>query len=191
MSNDYLPALEREPSSPARAAVIWMHGLGADGYDFADIPPMLRLPDDLPVRFIFPHAPRRPVTLNMGMVMPAWYDIKSLDSRGQDEKGIRESAAHIHRLIEREKERGIASEKIVLGGFSQGGVIALFEGLRHPEKLAGVMVLSSYFALADIVVKEASEANRQIPIFQAHGTHDPMLPVDLGRVSRQRLEQEG
>ena len=168
MSEDYLPCLEQNPHEPAVASVIWMHGLGADGHDFAPIPPHLGLPADMPVRFVFPHAPKIPVTLNMGFVMPAWYDIASLEEHGQDEAGIRRSCERIRRLIEREVERGVPPSKIVLAGFSQGGAMALFTALRYPERLAGIMALSAYLLLADNLAQEASEANRDVPIFQAH-----------------------
>lgn len=191
MSEDYLPCLEQDPQEPAVASVIWMHGLGADGHDFAPIPPVLGLPAELPVRFIFPHAPKIPVTLNMGFVMPAWYDITSLDERGQDEPGIKKSAESIRRLIEREKERGVVSSKIVLAGFSQGGAMALYTALRYPERLCGVMALSAYLLLADKLAEEASDANRDVPIFQAHGLHDPMVTLDYGHTSRDRLRQQG
>ena len=191
MSDAYLPCLEQDPREPAVAAVIWMHGLGADGHDFAPIPPYLGLPPDMPVRFVFPHAPKIAVTLNMGFVMPAWYDIVSLDSRGHDEPGIRASAERIRRLIERETERGIPASRIVLAGFSQGGAMALFTALRYPERLAGIMALSSYLLLPDRLAAEASAANRDVPIFQAHGLHDPLVLVDYGRRTRDFLQQAG
>ncbi|MEM8962965.1 MAG: alpha/beta fold hydrolase [Acidobacteriota bacterium] len=188
--SDLLPTVERGPEN-ADAAVIWLHGLGADGHDFADIPPLLGLPADLRVRFIFPHAPRMPVTLNHGMVMPAWYDIRSLDERGQDAEGIAASAVRIEALIEREVERGVAHRRIVLGGFSQGGAVALHTSLRHANRLAGVMVLSAYLLLADRLESEASPANRDLPVFQAHGTFDPMVPYAYGTQSRDRLVASG
>lgn len=186
-----LPAVERNPDRPPRAAVIWMHGLGADGYDFASVPPQLGLPPELGIRYVFPHAPRRPVTVNMGMVMPAWYDITSLTARGQDEAGVRASAAAIERLIAREVENGIAPQRIVLAGFSQGAGMALFTGLRHAQRLAGIMVLSGYLLLPETLAAEAGEANRQTPIFQAHGQHDPMVPAALGHTCRDQLRQAG
>jgi phospholipase/carboxylesterase len=190
MTNELLPCVEIDPPSKPVASVVWMHGLGADGHDFAPVPPQLGL-GDLPVRFVFPHAPRRPVTLNMGFVMPAWYDIKSLDGRGQDVEGIETSAASIRRLVEREREAGIPAEKIVLAGFSQGGAMALHTGLRYPERLAGIMVLSAYLLLPDRLATEATEANRKTPIFQAHGLHDPMVQLDYGQRSRALLEENG
>src|SRR6185295_855930 len=138
MSAELLRAVEIEPKGAARAAVIWLHGLGADGHDFEPIVPYLGIPDSLGVRFVFPHAPRRGVSINMGMIMPAWYDIRELGLRhDEDEKGIRQSSAQVVDLIARENERGIPSDRIVLAGFSQGGAIALHQGLRHPDKLAG------------------------------------------------------
>ncbi len=186
-----LPAVELEPATTAGATVIWLHGLGADGHDFEPIVPELGLPEGHGVRFVFPHAPKIPVTLNGGFVMPAWYDIQSLDVRGQDEAGIRRSSAAIEELIARELERGIASERIVLAGFSQGGAIALFTGLRHPRRLAGIMALSTYLVAPDALESELAEANRTTPIFQAHGTLDPMVPHRLGTASRDWLVDRG
>ena len=191
MSDEYLPCIEQNPEGPAAAAIIWLHGLGATGHDFASIPPELGLPPELPVRYVFPHAPKIPVTVNMGFVMPAWYDITSLDSRGQDAAGIEHSAAQIRRLVERERKAGIPADKIVLAGFSQGGAVALHTGLRYPEKLAGIMVLSAYLLLPERLADEASEVNRGTPIFQAHGLHDPMVTLDMGQKSRKLLEDHG
>jgi len=186
-----LPSVELEPAQPATASVIWLHGLGADGNDFAPIVPELGLPPDHTVRFVFPHAPSIPVTLNGGFVMPAWYDIKSLDVRGQDEVGIRRSDAQVRKLIAREVERGVATEKIVVAGFSQGGAIALFTGLRYSRPLAGIMALSTYLVAPDALETELAEANRQVPIFQAHGTLDPMVPHHKGLETRQWLTDKG
>jgi phospholipase/carboxylesterase len=187
-----LDCVELEPESPATASVIWLHGLGADGNDFVPIAPELKLPADLAVRFVFPHAPIRPVTLNGGMKMRAWYDILGLD-RGarEDAQGIRESQAQIEALIRKENARGIPSGRIVLAGFSQGGAITLQTGLRYPEKLAGLMVLSSYLPQRDSLAAEASHANRAIPIFMAHGEFDYMLPMQLGSFSRDLLQRSG
>ena len=183
MAEDLLEALEVETAPSPRAAVIWMHGLGADGYDFVDIPPMLRLPEGLAVRFVFPHAPKQPVTINGGMVMRAWYDIRpDAGVRREDEPGLRQSQRHVEALIAREKARGVPPARLVLAGFSQGGAMALQTGLRHLERLAGIMALSCYLPLADLVAAEASAANRDVPIFLAHGTHDPLIP--LGRAQR-------
>ncbi|MFO7602522.1 MAG: alpha/beta hydrolase-fold protein [Gammaproteobacteria bacterium] len=185
-----LPYLEVDPPA-ARASVIWLHGLGADGHDFEAIVPELGLPPSAGVRFIFPHAPERPVTINSGYVMRAWYDIVSLDfAAAQDTAGIRESAQQIEALIAAEYQRGVAYENIVLAGFSQGGVIALQVALRYPQRLAGVMALSTYLAMPDRLALEASEANRTIPIFMAHGVDDTVVPYAQGEAARRLLEQQ-
>lgn len=177
-----------EPAGPATACVIWMHGLGADGHDFVPIVRELGLKPDAAVRFIFPHAPVQPVTLNGGMPMRAWYDIVSLDRGGKvDEKGIRASEARIRELIAGERKSGIEASKIVLAGFSQGGAIALQTALRYPDRLAGLMALSTYLPLADALAQEGSVANRNIPILMCHGQFDAMLPLQLGEFSRDRL----
>ena len=185
---ELLDAIEIETGPAPRAAVLWMHGLGADGHDFEPIVPELGLPDALPVRFVFPHAPMRPVTINAGMVMRAWYDVAGQGgTRREDEEGVRASQRAIEALIEREKKRGLTAGQIVLAGFSQGGAMALQTGLRHPERLAGLLVLSSFLPLPDTLAAEASPANRDVPIFMAHGTHDPLIPVSRARDSRNRL----
>lgn len=177
-----------QPDAPAQASVIWMHGLGADGHDFVPIVGELKLPAAVPVRFIFPHAPVRPVTLNGGMSMRAWYDIKSLDRKGmQDEKGIRESAARIEALIAEEQAAGIQAKRIVLAGFSQGGAIALQTALRCKLRLGGLMALSTYLPQADALATEASAANRDLPILMCHGQYDAVLPLQLGEWSRDHL----
>jgi len=181
-----------EPSTQARAAVIWLHGLGADGNDFVPIVPEMKLPDELAVRFVFPHAEVRPVTLNAGMSMRAWYDIFSLERGGPvDEAGIRASAERVEQLIAEQKEKGIASDKIIVAGFSQGGAIALHAGLRHKERLAGVLGLSTYLPLEQTVPAEASDANRDVPVMLCHGSQDPMLPIQLGQHSCEALRQLG
>lgn len=191
MSN-LLPCVEIEPKRPAKAAVLWLHGLGADGHDFEPVVPHLGLPDGTAVRFVFPTAPAIPVTLNAGLVMPAWYDIEQMDLRKRhDEAGIRESARRVGRLLDREVERGIAPERIVLAGFSQGGAIALHVGLREERRLAGLLLLSTYLVLPDTLLSERSEANRSIPIFQAHGAHDPLVPLARGEDAKERLEAAG
>jgi phospholipase/carboxylesterase len=188
----FLRCVEVDPPGPARTAVIWLHGLGADGHDFEPIVPYLEIDPGLGVRFVFPHAPKRAVTINMGMIMPAWYDVRALDlRRDQDVEGILDSAAHVRALIARENERGIPTDKIVLAGFSQGGAIALYTGLRYPEKLAGILALSCYLILADGLESEASEANRDTPIFQGHGEWDPMVQQERGEASRDRLRELG
>lgn len=174
------------------AAVIWLHGLGADGHDFEAIVPQLRLPADQPTRFIFPHAPMRPVTINNGMVMRAWYDITGFGvTQRQDEVGIRQSAEIVETLIQHEIDRGLSTENIILAGFSQGGAIALHAGLRHPKPLAGILALSTYLPLSDRLTAEAHEMNRNVPILMAHGSRDPVVPMDLACRSRDQLEQHG
>jgi phospholipase/carboxylesterase len=188
MADALLESLEVETAPSPRAAVIWMHGLGADGYDFVDVPPVLRLPESLAVRFVFPHAPMQPVTINGGMVMRAWYDIRpDAGARREDEPGLRQSQRQVEALIAREKTRGVPAARIVLAGFSQGGAMALQTGLRHPERLAGIMALSCYLPLADLVAAEASAANRDVPIFLAHGTHDPLIPLTRARRALESL----
>ncbi|MBP8297574.1 MAG: dienelactone hydrolase family protein [Burkholderiales bacterium] len=192
MPDDLLATIELETRPDPDAAVIWMHGLGADGNDFVPIVGELELPEDLGIRFIFPHAPMRPVTINGGMVMRAWYDIvgSDLTNRG-DETGIRDSQRRIEQLIAREKARGIAASRLVLAGFSQGGVIALQAGLRHPERIAGIMALSTYLALPQALAAEAHPANSDVPIFMAHGTADPMIRLDWADASRRALQAQG
>ena len=183
-----LDAIEVETGAEPRAAVIWMHGLGADGHDFEPIVPELDLDGAPPIRFIFPHAPMRPVTINGGMVMRAWYDVMNQSGvRREDVTGVRASQRDIEALIEREKARGIAAAAIVLAGFSQGGAMTLQTGLRYPERLAGLAALSCFLPLADAVGAEASAGNRDVPIFMAHGRSDPMIPLSRGRESRDRL----
>lgn len=176
----------------ARYSVIWLHGLGADGHDFEPIVAELNFKNKDKTRFIFPHAPSMPVTVNNGMVMPAWYDIVApqIDA-GQDEKGMRHSAMQISQLIEAEIERGIASKNIVLAGFSQGGAIALHTGLRFNQPLAGIMALSTYLPLDTFVSNEASAENKDISIFWAHGLQDPVVPVPLAEISKEFLTQLG
>ena len=191
MDNTLLERIEIETGPAPSAAVIWMHGLGADGHDFEPIVPELGLPATLQVRFIFPHAPVRPVTLNMGMAMRAWYDILELGGGREDGEGLRDSQAAIQALIATEKARGIPAGRIVLAGFSQGGAIAFQAGLRHPERLAGIMALSTYLPLAGTVEAERQAANRDLPIFMAHGSVDPMIPLARAQQSRKMLEALG
>ena len=189
---DLLEAIEIETAPAPRASVIWLHGLGADGHDFVPVVPEFGLPDTLPVRFVFPHASMQPVTINGGAVMRAWYDVR--DDRGErreDAGGVRASQKRIEALIEREKVRGLAAARIVLAGFSQGGAMALHTGLRYPERLAGIMALSCFVPVADTLAAEASPANRDVPIFMAHGVHDAMIPLGRGRRSRDRLLELG
>jgi phospholipase/carboxylesterase len=190
-SHDLLPCVELGPEQ-ARASVIWLHGLGASGHDFEPIVPELGLPDSAAIRFVFPHAPPQPVTINGGMVMPAWYDIVSADfTRHEDAAGIRRSQQRLEHLIAREQERGVPAGHIVLAGFSQGGAIALHTGLRYPQRLAGILALSTYLPLADTLGAEASPANHELPIFMAHGLYDPLVPIELARASCERLRQAG
>ncbi len=191
MDSSLLPSVVIEPEGSTRSAVIWLHGLGADGHDFEPIVPHLGL-GDAGVRFVFPHAPSIPVTLNAGMVMPAWYDIAGPDlDRRHDEEGIRRSAARVEALIGDQIDRGVPSGRIVLAGFSQGGAVALFQGLRESRPLAGIVALSTYLVLADTLEDERSEANADTPIFQAHGSHDPMVGHDRGTAARDRLRAWG
>ena len=185
-------AVVLSPASTATASVIWLHGLGADGNDFVPIVPELKLPPALAVRFVFPHAPMRPVTINNGMRMRAWYDILQLSAGGpQDEAGVRDSAAILERFIQRERQAGIAAGRIVIAGFSQGGAIALHTALRHAERLAGVMALSTYLPLRTSLAAEASPINRDLPILMCHGTFDPVLPLQLGSSTRDLLIAQG
>jgi len=192
MSEDLLEALEVETAASPGAAVIWMHGLGADGYDFVDVVPALRLPAGLAVRFVFPHAPMRPVTINQGMVMRAWYDVRhDAGVRREDATGLRASQRQIEALIAREKARGVPARRLVLAGFSQGGAMALQTGLRHAERLAGIMALSCFLPQADTVGAEASPANRDVPVLLAHGTHDPVIPLARAREAQEALTRLG
>lgn len=173
-------------------AVIWLHGLGADGHDFEPIVPELKLPADRPTRFVFPHAPMRPVTINNGYVMRAWFDIRGITpDTPQDEPGIRDAERLIKALIEREKERGVAAKNIFLAGFSQGGAMALHTGLRYEESLGGILCLSGMLALHEKLESERHPANHGIPIFIAHGLYDPMLPMALGTLTRDFLKNLG
>ena len=176
-----LETVELEPSSTAQAAVVWLHGLGADGHDFESLVPELQLPPSLAVRFVFPHAPVRPVTINGGHRMRAWYDVAGFDRRAaQDERGIRESAEAIGALVKRERERGIAASRILVAGFSQGGAMALFTALRWPERLGAILALSTYLPLAESLSQEGTPENKSVPIFMAHGVFDPVVPLVMG-----------
>ena len=192
---DLLETIELETGRNPTTAVIWMHGLGADGNDFVPIVNELDLSGAPAIRFVFPHAPMMPVTINNGFVMRAWYDVSFGDlegrSRRADENGVRQSQAQIGRLVAREAERKIPFKNIVLAGFSQGGAMALQSGLRHPEKLAGVMALSCYLPCADSFAAEAAPANAKTPVFMAHGTHDPVVPYQMGANSRDLLARSG
>lgn len=184
-----LATLEISTSDSVTASIIWLHGLGADGHDFADAIEALQLPN---VRFILPHAPHRPVTISGGYVMRAWYDLFGLGiDSPQDENGIRESQALIESLIAQEQQRGIATERIILAGFSQGGAIALHTALRYPQRLAGILALSTYLPLKPLLAIEKHAANRDLPIFMAHGTFDNVISLEVCEVSVNLLRQQG
>lgn len=185
-------AVVMEPAAKANAAVIWLHGLGADGHDFVSIVPELGLPKDHAIRFVFPHAPVRAVTINNGMKMRAWYDILSLTRMDrQDEAGIKDSERIVHGFIQRELDIGVPAQRIVIAGFSQGGAITLHTALRYPKTLGGVLALSTYLPLADKLASEACAANRTTPILMCHGEFDPVLPYALGENSCEILRAEG
>lgn len=185
-------AVVMEPAVKANAAVIWLHGLGADGHDFVSIVPELGLPKDHAIRFVFPHAPIRAVTINNGMKMRAWYDILSLTRmEKQDEVGIKDSERIVHGFIQRELDAGVPAHRIIIAGFSQGGAITLYTALRYPKTLGGVLALSTYLPLADKLAAEACAANRATPILMCHGEFDPMLPYALGENSCEILRAEG
>jgi phospholipase/carboxylesterase len=187
-----LDAVEIETGRNPTGTVLWLHGLGADGHDFAPIVPQLVESHERPLRFVFPHAPVRPVTINGGMAMRAWYDILGFN-RGvpHDEVGIRASDVEVRALIQRENQRGIPTNRIVLGGFSQGGAISLFSGPRYPEKLAGIMALSCYMLLEDLLPTERTRVNYATPIFLAHGNQDPVVDFRRGLEAKQLLEAGG
>jgi phospholipase/carboxylesterase len=182
--------LESKQQSP-EMAIIWLHGLGADGNDFAPIVPELKI--QAPIRFVFPHAPMQPVSINNGFVMRAWYDIRDANlTEREDADGLRESAQAITALIDQQIEQGIASDKIILAGFSQGGAVALHAGLRYPKPLAGIMALSTYLMCAEeLSTDQISEQNKGINIFMGHGTQDPMVPIMRGLEAKQQLTKSG
>lgn len=194
MSSDQelLDAVEIQPTGEAKASVIWLHGLGADGHDFPPIVPALGIPKDAGVRFVFPHAPMRPVTINGGMVMRAWYDIKSMDlERHVETEHLEESLHQLVGWITHELELGIPSEKIVLAGFSQGGAVALYTGLQFGQRLGGILALSCYHPVGGLIHTRSSEANRDVPIFMAHGTEDPVVPIYLAQGTLEKLRENG
>lgn len=192
MSEQVLPYVEVNPTGKAKAAVIWLHGLGDSGNGFAPIVPELKIPEELAVRFVFPHAPNRPVTVNNGMLMRAWYDIVSMDFNNRaDSKGVEESSALVAQLIEQEIKNGIPANKIVLAGFSQGGVIALNLGTRFEKPLAGIMSMSSYMSEPEKLSNEAHSANKATPIFVAHGTQDEVVPIFMGNTAFKVLQSNG
>ena len=181
-----------EPKQAANYSVIWMHGLGATAHDFEDIVPLLQLPAHANVRFVFPQAPTQPITINNGMPMPAWYDIYHLDRlENQDQQGVQASQMAINTLIDLEVNNGMAADHIILAGFSQGGAMALHTGLRYPQKLAGIMALSCYLPVSDLLEAEKHHANDNTPIFVAHGTFDPVLPYILAELSMAELKRHG
>jgi Predicted esterase len=187
-----LPTAEHETAARPTHSIIWLHGLGADGHDFAPIVPQLVTPASPPVRFVFPHAPVRPVTINNGMSMRAWYDIAAFDLNArQDEAGMRASVGEVETLIAREHARGVPSERIVLAGFSQGGAIALAAGLKHAQALAGIIALSTYLPAYVAQPSERSEANATVPIFWGHGSVDPVVAMQRGVDSRELLQSLG
>ncbi len=190
--NDTTDSIIIEPPGRHTASIIWLHGLGADGHDFEPIVPELGLPAMHGIRFVFPNAPLQPVTINGGMVMRAWYDVRSIDlTREEDEAGIRRATALLETWITAQTAAGIPASRILLAGFSQGGAIALFCGLRHPQRLAGILALSTYLPLPQTLAQEGSEANRHTPILMGHGTADPVIPVQHGRNTAARLEAWG
>lgn len=189
---EYLPCIEilNQPQLPVAASVIWLHGLGADGHDFAPLVPELRLPEALSVRFIFPHAPQIPVTINAGYIMPAWYDILEMNlERKVDEAQLVASAKAVQKLIERELARGVASEKIILVGFSQGGAVAYHAGLTYEKSLAGLLILSSYFAT--YASASIHPANQHTPVLIQHGSRDPIVNETLGQRAYRYLQDRG
>ena len=180
--------IEVEVGSEPRYSVIWLHGLGADGHDFEPIVPALGLPDSFPVRFLFPHAPERPITVNGGIEMRGWYDIREWSlNRNEDEEGLEQSRQIVHALIEQENRRGIPSDRIFLAGFSQGGAVALFTGLRYPRRLAGIIALSCYLPVADRTAAERSPNNQFTAIFMGHGRDDQTVPYMVAELSKDRL----
>jgi phospholipase/carboxylesterase len=181
-----------EPEAPAQASVIWLHGLGADGWDFVPVVDALRLTDAVPVRFTFPHAAYRPVTVNAGYVMRAWYDIRSFTPEGRaDSEGLAESVRRVNAYLEAEIARGVPAARIVLAGFSQGGAVALSAALRFPRQLAGVMALSAYLPFPARLASEKSAANAGVPVLMCHGRQDPVVPIEMGREAREVLGAAG
>ena len=192
MMTRLLDAVEINPAQTPQACLIWLHGLGADGHDFEPLIPELRLVDEFAVRVVLPHAPHRPVTINGGMLMRAWYDVLSLEfGQAEDRSGIEESEQQLLALIAREVENGIPAKRVVLAGFSQGGAMALHTGLRYPQPFAGILALSCYLPLAELLDRESCETSRAVPIMMAHGISDPLIPLALAEQSRDRLRQRG
>jgi len=187
-----LDTVEIHPDSPPLATIIWLHGLGADGHDFEAVVPMLGIPKSLPIRYVFPHAPVRPVTINAGMQMRAWYDILDIQvDRRVDTEHLLESADLLRDLMERETDSGMPSDRILLAGFSQGGAIVLHVGLRYAGPLAGILALSTYMPTADTLDRKRNPANAAIPIMMAHGSHDPVVPLANGLSACRQLRGLG
>jgi len=190
--SELLPTVEVETGPDPKASVIWLHGLGADGHDFEPIVPELKLPPTLPLRFVFPHAPVRPVTLNGGYPMRAWFDIVKIGvNQPRDLAGMQASQAAVEELIARENQRGVPTARIVLAGFSQGGSVAIYTGLQHRDKLAGIMALSTWLPADEGMDVKVSSGNAATPIFYAHGTQDPVVPILLGEQTRNWLTAQG
>lgn len=191
-SQQSLPYIEMNPAKPAVGTVILLHGLGADGNDFVPVVKELNLPTNLPLRFVFPSAPLRPVTINNGYVMPAWYDILSMNiDQRADQNGLNESVSALNYLIENEINLGTPCDKVILAGFSQGAVVALTTALLHKQRLAGVLALSGYLPSAQTLAIDAPLANRETPIFMAHGTQDPIIPYNVGQAAFDVLKNAG
>ena len=192
ISTDLLPSIVIETGDQPTHSILWLHGLGADGNDFVPIVQELNLQSGIHIRFVFPHAPLQPVSINNGAVMRAWYDISGQNlSSDEDVTGIRASQSAVEKLISREKQNGIKPENIVLAGFSQGGAIALHTALRYPDKLAGILVLSGYLPLAETLIIDAHQSNASTRIFMAHGHNDPVISPDLAISSKQKLLELG
>jgi len=192
MDEELLDAIEIETGRAPDATVIWLHGLGDDGRGWSEVVPTLQLPEALRVRFLFPHAPVMPVSINQGFRMRAWYDVRAANiTERADVEGVRRSQRQVEALMEREASRGISPARMVLAGFSQGGAVALYAGLRHRQRLAGIVALSTYLIAAEALATEASSANRDVPIFMAHGTRDPVVQHAWGEASRQALLAAG
>jgi phospholipase/carboxylesterase len=186
--HEVLETIEINPSTAPKTSIIWLHGLGADGHDFVDIVPQLNLPKEFAIRFVFPHAPIRPVTINAGFKMRAWFDLYGLDADSpQDEPGIKQAQQLTEQLINQELSLGIPSERIVLAGFSQGGAVALQCGLHYPQQLAGILVLSGFLPLAD----KLNTINKSVPIIMAHGEYDDVVPIKFGELSKNKLIEHG
>lgn len=187
-----LPHLTVTTAAAPQASVIWLHGLGADGHDFADIVPLLNLPASLGIRFLFPHAPLRPITVNQHQVMRAWYDIYTLDDLKQEDlAGLQASQQQVEALIAQERARGILSDRIILAGFSQGAALAIHTAIHHADTLGGVIALSGYLPVADRLLQAITPAQAELPIFMAHGTYDPIIPLALGQASAEQLSAAG